>query len=108
MDTMGKRLRALRGDQDMSQADVEAATGVERSHLSAIENDKGKPSLASARALAQFFGVSLEWLVEGRGPKHMDPRTAAILAALDALPPDERESYLRIIFERGSGAADAA
>lgn len=92
----------------MSQADVEAETGVERSHLSAIENDKGRPSLASARALAQFFGVSLEWLVEGRGPKHMDPRTAAILAALDALPPDERESYLRIIFERGSGAADAA
>ena len=108
MDTIGKRLRALRKERKLSQVEVDAATGVERSHLSAIENGHGKPSLESARALAQFFDVSLEWLIEGRGPKRMDPRAAAILAALDALPPGERESYLRIIFERGSGAADAA
>lgn len=106
MDTLGKRLRALRGKR--TQAEVADATGVDRSHMSVVEADKGRLSLESARALADYHNVSLEWLIEGRGPKDRDPRHLAILAALDSLPPQERETYLRLIFARASGPEAAA
>ena len=108
MDTIGKRLRQLREDRGMKQAEVAEATGVDRGHLSVVERDKGRLSLESVRALAQFYGVSLEWLVEGRGPMRMDPRAEAILSALDALPAAERETHLRVIFARRSDGAAAA
>jgi transcriptional regulator with XRE-family HTH domain len=106
--TVGARLRALRQQQRLTQAAVAAATGIDRSHLSVVENHGGGLTLDNVRALARLYGVSLEWLVEGRGPMHLDPRAAEILAALDALPDEERETYLRIIFARQTTRPPAA
>ena len=106
MDTLGKRLKALRGER--TQVVVAEATGVDRSHLSSVENDKAQLSLDAARAMADYYSVSLEWLIEGRGPQSRDPRHASILAALDSLPPEERESYLRLIFARACEPKAAA
>jgi transcriptional regulator with XRE-family HTH domain len=100
MDTLGSRLLELRKARGLTQVEVAEATGVDRGHLSVVERKGGGLSLESVRALAQFYQVSLEWLVEGRGPRHLDPRAAQILTALDALPQLRRESYLRIIFAR--------
>lgn len=81
---------------------------MDRSHLSSVENDSAALSLPSARALADFHNVSLEWLIEGRGPKNRDPRGEAILAAIYDLPEAERETYLRLIFARASEPGAAA
>lgn len=98
-------MRALRLERGLRQEEVAVATGIDRSHLSTVENHSAGISLQSARALAQFYGVSLDWLIEGKGPRRLDRRAEAVLMALDALPDAERETYIRLLIARGSEAA---
>jgi transcriptional regulator with XRE-family HTH domain len=57
MDTLGKRLRRLRDEARINQADAAAADGIGRPHLSKIEADKDPPSL-EARALLAAMGAT--------------------------------------------------
>lgn len=64
--TMGSRLKALRKSRKLVQADVAEAVGISRTHLTEIENGKD-PGYQTFCALADFFGVSLDFLQRGTG-----------------------------------------
>ena len=57
---MKNEIRALRGDRDLSQADLAQAMGVSRQTINAIETERYTPSLPLAMALARFFERPLE------------------------------------------------
>ena len=59
---MRNRLRELRKDCGLSQADLAEALEVSRQTIIAIEADKYDPSLPMAYKLAAFFGVPVETL----------------------------------------------
>jgi putative transcriptional regulator len=67
------RLRELRKDRALSQADLAEAIEVSRQTIIAMEADKYDPSLPMAYRLAAFFEVPVEqlffnpWRAEGRG-----------------------------------------
>lgn len=86
METLGERIRHLRNkeglsmytlssliyvpvrDKDGEIIDTRPTTGTT---ISNIENNKHRPSLDMAVALADFFEVSLDWLIRGEEtPKH--------------------------------------
>lgn len=58
--TIGKRLRALRGKR--LQVDVAAAVEISRAHLAKIERGHDRPGGKLLRRLADYYGVPLDEL----------------------------------------------
>ena len=57
---MENRLRDLRAQQGLSQADLAARLGVSRQTVNALEVGKYDPSLPLAFKLARLFGLPIE------------------------------------------------
>ncbi|MBQ3640069.1 MAG: helix-turn-helix transcriptional regulator [Clostridia bacterium] len=57
------RIRDLREDRDMRQSDLSAATGIDQRTISNYETEKTFPDSAALIRLADFFGVSIDYLV---------------------------------------------
>jgi putative transcriptional regulator len=57
---MRNRLRELRADQGLSQAELGGRVGVSRQAINLIENGKHDPSLSLAYAIARVFGLPVE------------------------------------------------
>lgn len=65
MDSIGRRLRKLRGDR--TQIDVAKAIGIDNSVLSRMESDEKKtldPEILIR--IADFYGVSVDYVITGR------------------------------------------
>ena len=59
---IGSRLKALRKERKETQLQVAQAVGMGDRHYQRIENDEGLPGLEIFCALAEHFGVSLDYL----------------------------------------------
>jgi len=78
---MKNRLRALRQERNLSQAELAAKAGVSRQTINAIETERYDPGLPLAFTLAGLFGLRIEEIFEpagksgqgdapGRGPRN--------------------------------------
>lgn len=114
--TFGPELRTLREKVNLSQKDVEEATGVSGAYLSQLENNKvRKPSPFILHKLASLYEVPYELIMRYAGYIHdkVDsnaPKTlvgAALLAEGELSPEEERDlaSYLQYLRERKKAAA---
>ena len=59
---MGSRLKALRKERRETQLQVAQAVGMGDRHYQRVENDEGLPGLEIFSALADHFGVSMDYL----------------------------------------------
>ena len=57
------RIRDLREDMDLRQSDVANATGIDRKTISNYETGKTNPDSFAVIKLAEFFGVSTDYLL---------------------------------------------
>lgn len=65
---VGKRLEEVRGTA--TQVEFGNRIGVPQNFVSRYENAKAKPSAKYLAAVAELTGVTLDWLILGREPKH--------------------------------------
>ena len=66
---IGRRLRILREERDLSQGDIEARTGLLRCYISRVENGHTVPSIETLKKLAGALEVPLYQLFyEGTEP----------------------------------------
>lgn len=72
LDAVGPRLRALRGQRNLTLGDVSGATGISVSTLSRLESGQRRPNLEILLPIAQVYGVPLDDLVGA--PPTGDPR----------------------------------
>ncbi len=63
MEKYKNRIRDLREDRDLRQTDVSKATGIDQKTLSNYETGKTSPDSYALIRLADFFGVSIDYLV---------------------------------------------
>lgn len=61
---MKNRLKILRAENDMTQAQLAEQTGVSRQTINAIEKGKFDPSLPLAFRLSKLFGQPIEAIFE--------------------------------------------
>jgi len=61
----GKKIESLRKKRGWDQADLAAHTGIERGHLSEIENGKRLINLATLQKLAKGLDTSMAMLLRG-------------------------------------------
>lgn len=77
---MSDRLKTLRKATKLTQADVSAATGVDRAHLSKLETGAKGASIDSIAALADFYDVSIDYLYRGSTQNFSGPKQAGYSA----------------------------
>lgn len=71
METPGDRLRAERIFQGKRQEDAAQAAGVTKQAISNIERGVTKDaSAATLEPIARSYGLSLQWVLSGKGPKY--------------------------------------
>lgn len=109
--TLGNRLRTLRRERRITQSDVASAVGVSRSHLATIERGHDNPGRETLMALADFFGVSMDWLaaapgraISGDDIRAQNHEEALLLSAFRRLPKDEAEPLLKMLLSRSKSA----
>ena len=59
---IGERIVAGRKAKNMSQEQLAADAGIDRSHMGFIEQGRRKPTLSTLHKIAQSLGMSLEHL----------------------------------------------
>jgi len=64
--SLGQRIRKRRQILKITQQELADALVITPQHISAIEQDKGAPSLALLPKLAEELGVSTDYLVSGK------------------------------------------
>ncbi len=60
---MENRIRDLREDMDLRQSDLAKATGIDQRTISNYETGKTAPDAYALIVLADFFNVSIDYLV---------------------------------------------
>ena len=63
LEMIGKRLKQLREDRGLTQADIAKFLGVSRTTYTQYETEKSEPDLATVSKLAEFFGTSVDYLL---------------------------------------------
>jgi putative transcriptional regulator len=61
---MKNKLKVLRAERDMTQADLAEALGVSRQTINAIEKGKFDPSLPLAFKISKLFQLAIEAIFE--------------------------------------------
>ena len=65
----GERIKQLRVDRGLSQMKMARALGLSRFTITGWENDKRIPHWANLQQLAEYFGVSVKFLLYGENNK---------------------------------------
>lgn len=103
---IGRRLADLRRAAHLRQEDVAAAVGISRSHLAGLEKRHDKPGRETAMALAAFYGVTVDYLINGEGEAPRPPQSRqfvddadelALLAFWRSLSIDQRRLMLQML-----------
>jgi len=63
--TLGKKIRTLRAEHNLSQPELAEKIGIEQSYLSKLENDKSVPSNDIFNNILQAFSLTLQQFVNG-------------------------------------------
>jgi transcriptional regulator with XRE-family HTH domain len=95
LDIFARRLRELRLSRHMTLQNVGDAVGSQPNTISNLENAQKAPSLNMVLALADFFGVSVDYLV-GRTdvPAPFDPRLSDLRTLTQGEEPAESQTKL--------------
>lgn len=62
---LGKRIRYLREKAGLSQVEMSYAFGIDRGHISEMENGKRSPGLPMLETLADGFKITISELMKG-------------------------------------------
>lgn len=84
--TLGRRIKELRKQiKGLSVHAVADAVGLSRSHLSMIENDHDLPGRELLAAIAAYFHVSTDYLLDGRDTPAKPPSSSEVVDDPDEL-----------------------
>ena len=97
LEAVGPRLRALRGEHDLTLSAVSRSTGISVSTLSRLESGQRKPTLELLLPLARAYQVALDELVDT--PPTGDPRVRQ--------SPFEHDGVTMVPLTRQSGGLQA-
>ena len=67
MNTLGKRIKALRIQSGRKAGDCAKVLGISRAAFYGWEADTQIPGFHSLIRLSEIFGASLDWLMKGKG-----------------------------------------
>lgn len=88
--SIGKRIRQLRDEKQLSVAEFAKAAGVKASAIYGLESDANKPSIETVGALREAFpDLSTEWLQFGVGTMFKEDKELTLVSQLPPPLPSE-------------------
>jgi transcriptional regulator with XRE-family HTH domain len=69
IDSIGQRVVECRKEKGMTQAELVRQTGLAKQTVLNLEKEYRPPNLGTILRVSKVFGVTLDWLVTGKGPK---------------------------------------
>jgi len=88
--TFGEKITLVRKQKQLSQAELGKLSGVSGDIVGKYERDEMKPSIETARKLAEALDVSLDYLVGDAAVAVMDKKTLKRLEDIEALPETDK------------------
>lgn len=70
INSIGQRVVECRKEKGITQAELIRQTGLAEQTITNLEKEHTPPSLSTVLKVSKVFGVTLDWLVLGKGPKH--------------------------------------
>lgn len=101
LDTLGERLTYLRESNSLSRAQVMKELNIH--NLGRFEDNQRKPGIDIVITLADYYGVSIDWLLTG---KKNTVTNTTYLNALDDQSEEETTKYIKYAAEMGKRIAD--
>ena len=92
---IGERLLALRRDADLTQDDLARILSINKHSISSYERNKSEPPDAIKIAIAQYFNVSVDYLLGLSDLPASLNSTKPSLRLPDHFPEDQLEELLR-------------
>ena len=92
MMTFGQKLTFSRKEKKVSQAELGKLSGINGDIIGKYERDEMKPSIDTAKKLADALAVSLDYLVGDGDLKILDKKTLQRLEDIDKLPEVDKEN----------------
>jgi transcriptional regulator with XRE-family HTH domain len=68
----GERIKQVRKQMKLSQAEFANNLGISRAHVSKLEIGQAVPSRQLLNLISQIYLIRVEWLVDGIGPMELD------------------------------------
>ena len=100
MATFGERLRILREEKGITQIDLAKYLSLANSTVSQYEADKRDPDSAMLQKLAEYFDVTLDYLMGRSGIRNpelfTDPDVISLARARQKMTPEQRAKWDRI------------
>jgi len=90
--TFGQKLTISRKEKKVSQAELGKLSGINGDIIGKYERDEMKPSIDTAKKLADALAVSLDYLVGDGDLKILDKKTLQRLEDIDKLPEVDKEN----------------
>ncbi len=88
---IGKRIRELRERAGMTQQQLAEAVAVTSVHLSNVETGNALPGVEVVIRLADYFGVTTDWILRGNVPGLTDKLGEGMANLLSDCSPAERD-----------------
>lgn len=92
MMSFGQKLSFCRKDKKFSQAELGKLSGINGDIIGKYERDEMKPSIDTAKKLADALEVTLDYLVGDGDLKVLDKKTLQRLEDIEKLPAEDRSN----------------
>lgn len=94
---LGNKLKALRKAHKISQSELAKHIRVSRSTIAMWETNQRIPDLVMVKRLADFYGMSIDELLDRHAPKATyDPITETFLQDFRNAPESQKQELIRI------------
>jgi transcriptional regulator with XRE-family HTH domain len=102
MNTTGKRIQDLRKKQELNQTELAKRVGMSLTQLQRYENKDVQPPADVLKRLADLFGVSIDYIVNGTAQEKasntlLDAALIKQFQEIELLPNDEKETLLKVV-----------
>lgn len=92
--SFGEKLRTLIEERDMTQKELAINLNIAPSTLGSYVQNAREPDFATLKAIAEFFNVSVDYLLEKRQNKMYTPQEDELLRIFRSLETEQRELCL--------------
>lgn len=97
--TMGERLKQLRLQRNISQEEVARTIGITRSAYSHYEINNRQPMYETLIKLSTFFGVSIDYIVNGDSSASTFKDTQEIMSMLNMMDHVKRRNTINMMLD---------
>jgi transcriptional regulator with XRE-family HTH domain len=95
--TFGDKMTLMRKQKKISQAELGKLAGINGDIVGKYERDEMKPSIETAKKLADALDVSLDYLVGDGDMKALDKKTLKRLEDIEKLPDEDKNNIFYTI-----------